>query len=366
MSSQGPPDPGQRNAPLERGAHGADLGEGQRGNSSTSGTLLGQYLLLRNACVDGRLAAGDLGVLAVLIEHYNRREQCARPGLDRIADISGRSRSTVVECVKRLEHLGYVLVERDSTRVNRYALSLPESGAWPAPTRPPRRGGPTSSAGTTSAGTTGAHTPELVVPARTTSPAGTPQLVVPAGPEPALEPTSQPTEEPTKSFARFWEAFPRKEAKQKAQRAWADAGITSAEAEEMLDDVRARIADLLQWRELAFIPLPATYLRERRWEDEWTPAPPDAKIPGESLVERAGRLARQHQERDRGVLEGESVRVSPDRGQPSPPPSPSIDAETRRKIEWINHQRHLQMIDEADAKRQLRALAGQAGVLHGQ
>lgn len=359
-------------APHERGVEGADLGERQRSEYSED-ALLGQWRLLRNACADARLSAGDLAVLAVLIDHYNRREQAARPGLERIAKLTGRHRTTVIDSIKKLEALDYVCVARDSTRANRYEFNWPDSGAWPAPST--SRAG-TTSASPTSAPPTRASARELVGLPLATSRATTQELVGPALPEPALEPTYQPADEPTKSFAQFWQAFPRKEAKQKALKAWADARITHEQATAIIDDVKSRIADLLQWRELAFIPLPATYLRERRWEDEWTPAPPDAKVPGESVVERIVRLGSQRQDRDAALIEGQAVRVvRPQSAAPSPPDAgdgDGVDAKTRSQIEWINHQIHLGMIDEANGKqqlrelRELRGLAGRPGAPHGQ
>lgn len=78
---------------------------------------------------------------------------------------------------------------------------------------------------------------------------------------------------PSPLFDRFWAAYPKREAKIDASNAFAELGVT----EEVLQLMLAAIAKQStnpRWRELngRFIPLPATWLRGRRWEDEGTVA----------------------------------------------------------------------------------------------
>lgn len=68
------------------------------------------------------------------------------------------------------------------------------------------------------------------------------------------------------TFADFWLLYPRREAKKDAMKAWATLG-----AQERLD---ACIA-LVDWRRVfiargavQYIPLPASWIRGERWEDE--------------------------------------------------------------------------------------------------
>jgi hypothetical protein len=64
-------------------------------------------------------------------------------------------------------------------------------------------------------------------------------------------------------FDQFWAEYPRKEGKGAAEKAWEKASKL-AEAETIFADLRGR-----QWNpDPKFIPLPATYLNQRRWEDE--------------------------------------------------------------------------------------------------
>ena len=79
-------------------------------------------------------------------------------------------------------------------------------------------------------------------------------------------------------FDQFWRAYPRRQAKGEAERWWQRAKPNAEKAGEMI----AAIGRQLQGRDWQkeggrFIPLPATWLNQRRWEDETTgPAP---KIP---------------------------------------------------------------------------------------
>jgi len=75
----------------------------------------------------------------------------------------------------------------------------------------------------------------------------------------------QPMPEP-EPFDRFWALYPLKHAKKDARKAWAqlnpDENLVQQICAHLLLRVKTR-----QWRE-GFIPLPATFLRGERWEDE--------------------------------------------------------------------------------------------------
>lgn len=69
------------------------------------------------------------------------------------------------------------------------------------------------------------------------------------------------------AFESFWEAYPRKEAKPAALKAFIKAKI-NGNLPDVLVDIAAK-ADGHQWQKNdgEFIPMPATYLNQRRWED---------------------------------------------------------------------------------------------------
>lgn len=81
-----------------------------------------------------------------------------------------------------------------------------------------------------------------------------------------------PPTPPGELFSRFWAMYPRKTAKQNALRAFERLNVTEALLTEMLAALawQRRCED---WTKEAgkFIPYPATWLNQHRWEDE----PPD-------------------------------------------------------------------------------------------
>jgi hypothetical protein len=67
------------------------------------------------------------------------------------------------------------------------------------------------------------------------------------------------------TFDQFWEAYPRKVAKKKAQSAWRTEKCHRC-LNVILEDIARRRSN--GWADPKFIPHPATYLNQRRWEDE--------------------------------------------------------------------------------------------------
>lgn len=98
----------------------------------------------------------------------------------------------------------------------------------------------------------------------------TPQAVLGDGSAPAPASTSPIGDVSTDAgFADFWAAYPRHEAKKPAQTAWRTLKPSARLREIILADVATRAASH-DWRKERgrFIPLPTTYLHQRRWEDE--------------------------------------------------------------------------------------------------
>ena len=71
------------------------------------------------------------------------------------------------------------------------------------------------------------------------------------------------------SFARFWDAYPRHEAKQTARKAFYKLNPDEELLEKMLDAIE-RWKRTAQWQEDGgrYIPHPATWINQRRWEDD--------------------------------------------------------------------------------------------------
>jgi hypothetical protein len=69
-------------------------------------------------------------------------------------------------------------------------------------------------------------------------------------------------------FAKFWQQYPRKTAKANAQSAWNRLKANAELQATILHDLAQRKQVDHQWRDVAFVPHPATYLNGKRWEDE--------------------------------------------------------------------------------------------------
>ena len=72
------------------------------------------------------------------------------------------------------------------------------------------------------------------------------------------------------AFREFLTAYPRKDAKHAAWKAWGKLGLDGGEAG-LIPRIMASVAEHSesnQWRDRQFIPQPSTFLNGRRWEDE--------------------------------------------------------------------------------------------------
>lgn len=67
------------------------------------------------------------------------------------------------------------------------------------------------------------------------------------------------------TFDDFWEIYPKKVAKGSARKAFAK--ISASEHKKIVDGI-GRYKDSGLWNDWQFIPYPATFLNQERWEDE--------------------------------------------------------------------------------------------------
>jgi hypothetical protein len=70
------------------------------------------------------------------------------------------------------------------------------------------------------------------------------------------------------SFQTFWESYPLRHAKKDARKAWMQLNPSDELVAQIVEHVTLRMKTR-QWRE-GYIPLPATFIRGERWEDELT------------------------------------------------------------------------------------------------
>jgi hypothetical protein len=93
-----------------------------------------------------------------------------------------------------------------------------------------------------------------------------------------LEKRREETEKNERAFTEFWSSYPRKVAKHDALKAWKSLSLHNGEVESLLGALEAaKSSD--QWRKDngQFIPHPAKWLRQRRFEDV-LPVAPEKKV----------------------------------------------------------------------------------------
>jgi hypothetical protein len=94
------------------------------------------------------------------------------------------------------------------------------------------------------------------------------------GPEPSFQPeTAAAPGDPPPAFSRFWTAYPNKVGRREAWHAWRQLQPDDTLVETMLAAITRQRASR-RWRAEAgrYIPNPATWLEQHRWDDELQPA----------------------------------------------------------------------------------------------
>lgn len=245
-----------------------------------------------------RQRMGDIGakIILMLLADYSDDEGTCFPGIDRIAEETEQSKSTVLRKLRLLAELGLISVERRNGEgghrtSNRYRLDLSvtvtKSDVEVAKERLRERHDEDGSVQGVNLTPGPKCQPEAskvspgdtVTTSRTTSPTPYPRDAAAEGasadaaPRLALVPDSAPSAPvsgPEIAFLGFWQEYPRKVGKAAAEKAWRKAarGPGGRLAEIML----GLEAHKREWQRkgtaLEFIPHPATWLNNRRWEDE--------------------------------------------------------------------------------------------------
>lgn len=258
--------------PDERSPHVAGSGSQLGGGTSDENSLLARWNLLGAATRDSRLSRGDLAVLHSIAGRIGD-DGTAWPGFGRLATDTGLHRSTVERSIDRLEASGYLMRESGGIgRSNRYRLTSSADATGTSRIDATT----TSSADATGCRDATSRTDATGVVAST-------RLGVVAPTRPELDPlnsskeliqvelSTDPTPKaPEDRFLDFWKIYPRKDAKQAAEKSWKRQKL-DRQADKIMEDVLARTADAGQWTEPKFIPYATTYLNQQRWKDEWTP-----------------------------------------------------------------------------------------------
>lgn len=119
--------------PLKRKAISGKAANHDNAQSSDI-TLLNKYLAVMFASTDRRLSGGDIAVLLQLLDYFNPRKGYAYPNMDTLAFNTNRTKRTIVDCIARLQNLGYLKIVRHGNRTtsNRY---LPTFHEYVRPTK---------------------------------------------------------------------------------------------------------------------------------------------------------------------------------------------------------------------------------------
>jgi len=200
-----------------------------------------------------QISGNAVRVYGVLRRHADKDDNSCHPGRARIAKLAHISPSSVDRAIQQLVEAGFVTVHHrrdpenpDRSLSNRYVIhnealvihSTPPAGDYTPPADD--------------------HTPLPLV--NTPPPAGDEQTI-------AIEP------EPKNDiyFDLFWEQYPRKASRKKAESAWR----TSVRKRDIDTIMAALTAHKRRWREEGttsiYIPYASTWLNQERWKDELPP-----------------------------------------------------------------------------------------------
>lgn len=252
-----------------------------------------------NACRPVRIPPTPKNVLMAIADRADDDGK-AWPSLPGLCEATCFSRTAVIEAVRWLEQNGFVKVEKASGRNNRFQIDLQQVANQRAQHAVPAGAvGRTAPPPVRKADQYGSRTGTADEPVRqaySTRPAGAPPPVRetdytrPGGaPEPSVT-TIQPSEnhqqvrvarsgiDGTPGFLAFWDAYPKKVAKQKAMRAFAKLKADTALLAQIMAALH-RHTQSEQWRKAdgQFIPHPTTWLNEERWADGASAASSDTK-----------------------------------------------------------------------------------------
>lgn len=245
------------------------------------------------------LAASAKLVWMALASHLGPTGMNVWPSITRLAGLTGLNRKTVIQAIAGLEAAELLLVARARGQPSRYRLLQPEAGLFAATSRKRRpvsksdqsekrtsiKNGPVSKTDQSEKRTGVKNGPECTV-LNTNTKTPLPPAKSAGGEEGVgalLEPAQEAKPKPapprsceapafaySEEFLEVWRAYPqpRRSGKGRAWRAWSSARGRPAVA--VLVAAVAALAKTPQWRKenCRFVPLLATWLNDRGWEDE--------------------------------------------------------------------------------------------------
>lgn len=204
---------------------------------------------VRAVLQNSKATEGARLLLVVLAEHLNEQTRRCDPSVETLARECKTTTRSVQRRIRALVDLGELVITRGGGRCNcnSYVLPLAEN---------PDAGVVVSKQETL--------TPPSPIRAETLT-------LETQNPDASVTRTGRNLNNSLDSgqtdFSTFWSAYPRKQAKSTAQREWNRAGATLPPIAELLAALEKHKASR-QWQDRQFIPHPATWIRQARWEDD--------------------------------------------------------------------------------------------------
>jgi DNA-binding Lrp family transcriptional regulator len=207
--------------------------------------------------VEQELPAMQKIVLLMMANRMNHDTGLCCPSHDTLAKECGMSKRALIDQIRRLEELGYVSVIRTKTDkkiniANKYILNV-------------------SSKINSAGDALGGSAPRSLGSAGDALGGSAGDAPKPVNIKPVIEPKdNKPSStELDDSFNEFYSAYPKKAGKEPALKSWKK--IKPALYETIIADVKNRAANHIGWQDKQYVPNPATYLNQKRWEDEINP-----------------------------------------------------------------------------------------------
>lgn len=211
-------------------------------------------------------------VALTLSLYMNERGGSAWPSITTLAEDSGLSQASIKRGTKALERAGYLLCDRDPGRSTHYTATAPTQLTFPQEQVTQNRA--QSEPGSQGDGGGLTLTPD-------------PAQSEPLSSQEHVTTTTRTRTTLSQGFDEFWVTYPKRKGKGAARKAWGLA-VKKAPAEVIVAGARRYFEDP-NLPEPAYIPLPATWLNQERWDDDPEPAQSNGHKP-DRFVEQARRL----------------------------------------------------------------------------
>ena len=145
-----------------------------------------------------------------------------------------------------------------------------------------------------------------------------------------------------KVFSMFWSIYPRKVGKGAAARAWKNLKLRDGDKDlcKAILDGAKRMQEVATYTDKQFIPHPATWLNQRRWEDEDVPEPPrdrivdpDRDVPMTEYVSLRGKISTMEDMilEKLNTLQGEELEAYKNMVRKNPRYKPLLDSWDQRR-----------------------------------